>query len=205
MEIWRPILAMLLTTAAVSEPSRAQPQPTGAATHSVESESVEERNKAIARAFYQDLWFTQNTDRYSDYVADTYVIHYIGDDKNVVEAAVQQKKIADFLHSQGNMTGEIDFQIAEGDLVATRWQWKFEATSLPFRLLGGRDQIPIINVFRIHDGKIVEVWNHRHDVDTAMGNIPFVKGIAFGLFIALPGWLAAFMMWRRVRRLSART
>ena len=153
----------------------------------------------LARNFYQDLWFSENTDRYKRYLADEYVVHDIGERKNVIEPAIQQKEIADFFHSQGNMTGSIDFQIAEGDLVATRWQWKFEPTSLLFRLLGGREQIPIINVFRFEDGKIVEIWNHRHDYDTARGNIPFVKGLGVGLLIALIGWGFAFVLYRRNR------
>lgn len=94
------------------------------------------------------------------------------------------------------MTGSIDYQIAEGDLVATRWQWDFEPTSLPFRLMGGRNPVPIINVFRFEDGEVVEIWNHRHDIDTGRGNLPFVKGLGIGLVVALLGWGVAFVQWR---------
>lgn len=163
-------------------------------------ESIEERNKALARGFYEDLWFSERTERYDRYVADEYVVHDVGDRKHVTEPAIEQKNIADFFHSKGEMTGRIDFQIAEGDLVATRWQWIFEPTSLLFRVMGGRDSIPIINVFRFEDGEIVEIWNHRHDIDTGVGNIPFVKGLAIGLLFALVGWGFAFVLWRRGRR-----
>lgn len=54
-----------------------------------------EINKEIARNFYQDLWFTNNTDNYYKYVADTYVVHDIGDRKDVTEPAIEQKNIAD--------------------------------------------------------------------------------------------------------------
>lgn len=95
------------------------------------------------------------------------------------------------------MTGSIDYQIAEGELVATRWQWKMEPTSLMFRIMGGRDQIPIINVFRFNEeGRIVEIWNHRHDIDTGAANFKFLKGLGVGLVVALLGWGAAFL-WRR--------
>lgn len=163
----------------------------------IATDSLEEHNKAIARAFFEDLWFSDNTDSYKEYVADEYVVHDVGDRKNVVEPGKQQKEIADFFHSQGDMTGTIDFQIAEGDLVVTRWQWKFQPTSLLFRIMGGEEQVPIINVFRFEDGKIVEFWNHRHDIDTARGNIPFVKGLGIGLLIALFGWGIAFFQWRK--------
>jgi predicted SnoaL-like aldol condensation-catalyzing enzyme len=163
------------------------------------SASLQERNKAKARAFYEDLWFTDHTDRYARYVADEYVVHDIGDIKDLVEPAVRQQEIADFIRSQGNLTGSIDFQIAEGDLVATRWQMRLEPKSLLFRLLGGRNPLPIVNVFRFRDGKIVEIWNHRHDIDSGRGNLEFVKGLTVGLLVALLGWGVAFAQWRRRR------
>jgi predicted SnoaL-like aldol condensation-catalyzing enzyme len=161
------------------------------------ADSLEERNKAIARSFYEDLWFSDNTDQFNKYVAKDYVVHDTGERKNIREPGVRQKHIADYFHSQGNMTGSIDYQIAEGDLVATRWHWKFQPTSLLFRLMGGRNQIPIINVFRIQDGKIVEIWNHRHDIDTGKGNIPFIKGLGIGLIFAVFGWSIAIIQWRK--------
>lgn len=161
------------------------------------ADSLEKRNKEIAKRFYQDLWFSKNTDRYNEYVAEEYVAHDIGVRKNITEPAIEQKRIADFLHSQGKMTGRIDYQIAEGDLVATRWQWEMEPTTILFRIMGGNRQIPIINVFRFKDGKIVEIWNHRHDIDAFHGNILFVKGLGIGLLIALFGWGIVFFQWRK--------
>lgn len=186
-------LASLPTISFAQEPPAA-----GSSPQDVRTE--QERNKERARGFYEDLWFSQRTDRYDQYVADEYVIHDIGDAKNVTEPGRKQKEIADFLHSNGNMSGSIDFQIADGDLVATRWQWRFEPTSLMFRLLGGRQPLPIINVFRFRDGKIVEIWNHRHDIDWAWGNVLFYQGLGIGLLVALPGWGIAFVSWRRARR-----
>jgi predicted SnoaL-like aldol condensation-catalyzing enzyme len=167
------------------------------------TQSIQERNKALAREFYENLWFSDNTDRYDRYVADEYIVHDIGDRKGVTEPAIEQKEIADFFHSQGKMTGSIDFQIADGDLVATRWHWQMEPTSLMFRVMGGRDQIPIINVFRFEDGKIVEIWNHRHDIDTGFANFKFLKGLGTGLLIALIIWIATFLLRRRRQRSGA--
>lgn len=160
-----------------------------------------EINKEIARKFYEDLWFSNKTENYSKYVADEYVVHDIGDRKGVIEPAIEQKMIADFFHSKGNMTGTIDYQIAEGDLVATRWQGKFEPKSFLFRIMGGRNQIPIINVFRFRDGKIVEIWNHRHDIDTGQGNIPFAKGLGIGLLIALIPTFLAIRYKRKLKKI----
>lgn len=191
------LLASAGTVLAQDPPDPVSPAPPASAAA---GESLQERNKAIARAFYQDLWFSDNTDRYHHYVAPTYVVHDIGDDKNLTEPAIKQKEIADFLHANGTMGGSIDFQIAEGDLVATRWQWRFQPTSLMFRLLGGREQIPIVNVLRFRDGKIVEFWNHRHDIDTARGNLPFAIGFGFGALLVLLVWAVTALVRRRRRR-----
>ena len=87
---------------------------------SVIQKNQTEINKEIARNFYQDLWFTNNTDNYKKYVADQYIVHDIGDRKGVTEPAIEQKNIADFFWKNGEFQSEIDYQIAEGDLVATR-------------------------------------------------------------------------------------
>ena len=126
-----------------------------------------ERNKETARQFYQDLWFTDNTDMYSEFVADSYIVHDIGPAKGVTEPAITQKEIADVFHSFWALTGEIDYQIAEGDKVATRWFVKLDPTEEAEALgMTPVDGVAIINVFRFNeDGKIVEIWNHRHDVE----------------------------------------
>ncbi|MEL6830490.1 MAG: ester cyclase [Pseudomonadota bacterium] len=133
----------------------------------IAEQSSIERNKDIARQFYEDLWFSNNTDAYADYVADTYVVHDVGPVKGVTETAIKQKEIADVFHSFGELSGEIDYQIAEGDKVATRWFVKLEPSAEALEMgMTAVDGVAIINVFRFDEaGKIVEIWNHRHDVD----------------------------------------
>lgn len=65
-----------------------------------------ELNKRLAREFYENLWFEQNTEVFADYVADEYVIHDMGDTKGAMptEPAVTQKEIADRFHSFGKIT-----------------------------------------------------------------------------------------------------
>jgi predicted SnoaL-like aldol condensation-catalyzing enzyme len=82
------------------------------------------------------------------------------------------------------MSGSIDYQIAEGDLVATRWSLDYEPTTLLGCVLLGHDSLPIINVFRFKDGKIVELWNHRHDIDTGQTQRFTAKGLLIGFLIA---------------------
>ena len=157
-------------------------------------------NREIARSFYQDLWFTNNTDNYKKYVADEYVVHDIGDRKGVTEPAIEQKKIADFFWENGEFDSKIDYQIAEGDLVATRWTGSFKANTLFGRIALETDKpISIINVFRIKDGKIVEFWNHRHDIDTPQTLKFTIKGLIIGLIIALIPTILLFRLRRKLK------
>lgn len=165
--------------------------------------STAEANKRVAKAFYQDLWFSRNTDRYRQYVADTYVVHDTFERKNVTEPAVEQKHIADFFWSNGELSGDIDFQIAEGDLVATRWRARMAPSTFMGRFLMNSDDLPIINVFRFKDGKIVEIWNHRLDIETGQTLRFTIQGFAAGLVLALLPAVYALVLRRRLRRLEA--
>ena len=153
-----------------------------------------ELNKEIVRNFYNDLWFNNNTEKYGKYVADRYKVHDIGDRKGVMEDAVEQKNIADFFWKNGNLKCKLDFQLAEGDLVATRWIADYEPETLVGRLFIGTKPIPIINVLRFEHGKIVEIWNHRHDIDTNQTMRFVLKGLLIGLMIAL---VPTFFVCRR--------
>ena len=170
---------------------------------SVNQNNQTEINKEIARNFYQDLWFTNNTDNYKKYVADQYIVHDIGDRKGVTEPAIEQKNIADFFWENGEFESEIDYQIAEGDLVATRWTGSFKSNTLFGRIALETDQpISIINVFRIEDGKIVEFWNHRHDIDTPQTLKFTIKGLIIGLILALIPTIVALRLRKKLRLLT---
>ncbi|MGB3806176.1 MAG: ester cyclase [Erythrobacter sp.] len=157
------LTSIALGAMAASGSSTANAQPTAEQA----AETTLERNKRLAAEFYENLWFTDNTDAYADYVAETYIVHDLGDRKGVSEPAMAQKSIADFFHSFGQLSGEIDYQIAEGDKVATRWFISLVPDEAGReRGMTEVDGVAIINVFRFDDsGKIVEIWNHRHDVE----------------------------------------
>ena len=162
--------------------------------------NVQERNKDIARNFYQDLWFTNNTDKYTYYVADDYVVHDIGDRKAVTEPAIEQKITADRFWENGNWDSKINYQLADGDLVATRWEATYQPSTFLGKVMFGSGTIPIINVFRINEeGKIVEIWNHRHDIDTPQTMKFTIKGLLIGLLIALIPTIIAFRLKRKLK------
>ena len=185
----RTLLLLLILTSQIDVYSRQD---------SLVSKSQLEANKEIARNFYQDLWFTNNTDKYINYVANEYVVHDIFERKGLTEQAIEQKNIADMFWENGKLNGKIDYQIAEGDLVATRWQASLEPNTFFGKVLG-MEKLAIINVFRIKDGKIVEIWNHRHDIETNQ-TLEFVfKGLLIGLLIALIPTFIAFRLRRKLR------
>lgn len=165
-----------------------------------------ERNKALARQFYEEVWFSPRTAAVDELVAPTYVIHDVAGLDGVEEPAAAQRDIADFFWANGTMGGTIDFQVAEGDLVATRWHWDYEPRAwwMKLLMLGGRRPIPVINVFRFDDGRIVEIWNHRHDIDVGFrANVLQGRGFIAGLLVAsLVGLLARWRRRRRERRLT---
>ncbi len=160
-------------------------------------------NKEVARGFYEDLWFSNNTGQFDKYMADEYIIHDIGDDRMGVEDGIVQKEIADFFWSNGNMEGEIEYQLASDDMVATRWIWTYKPTTMLGRFVVGDISIPIINVFRIRNGKIVEIWNHRYDIDTNRTNMYVIKGLLIGLLIAMIPFTWALYLRRKLKRSRA--
>ena len=103
------------------------------------------------------------------------------------------------------MSGRIDFQIAENALVMTRWQWDYQPSTwlMSLAMIGGRNPIPVVNVFRFADGKIVEIWNHRHDIDTGQTLRFTLQGLAIGLGIALLPTVYAVVLRRRLRSAGA--
>lgn len=161
-----------------------------------------EINKKIARDFYHDLWFTNHTEKYKDYVADQYVVHDTGDRKNTTEPAIVQKSIADFFWENSILSGKIEYQIAEGDLVATKWIGYVKPKTLTGKIFLGNKPMHIINVFRFKDGKIVEFWNHRHDIDSPQ-TLKFVfKGLLIGLLIALIPTFLAIRLRKKLKRIQ---
>jgi steroid delta-isomerase-like uncharacterized protein len=81
----------------------------------------------------------------------------------------QQQIAAAFRAAFPDLRWHVDLMLAEGDLVAARWTasgtntgpWAgMAATGKPATFSG-------VNIFRIRDGKVAEIWNHRDDLGLA--------------------------------------
>jgi steroid delta-isomerase-like uncharacterized protein len=126
--------------------------------------SVED-NKARVRRFYDEVWARGNLDAADELFADDYERHLRAGEPS--PGPEGQKQIAAaFRTAFPDLTWDVDFVIAEGDLVAGRWTaagthlgpWAgVEPTGKSMRFSG-------INVFRFADGRVVEIWNHRDDL-----------------------------------------
>lgn len=100
------------------------------------------------------------------FFADDYVRHDLRPSQAEPGGAGQAKIASDFRRAFPYLTFHMDVILAEDDLVAARWtaagtqsgQWG------NLRPPGDRACFARVNIFRIRDGKIVEIWNHRNDL-----------------------------------------
>ena len=123
-------------------------------------------NKAIIRRFYDEVWNQGHVDVALEVFADDYVRHDLRPTTAPPGAAGQRQIAADFRAAFPDLTDTVELLIAEDDLVVARWTmagtntgaWGgVPPTGRPLRFSG-------VNIFRLKDGRVVEVWNHRDDL-----------------------------------------
>ena len=125
-----------------------------------------EQNKALIRYFYEEVWNKGDLEAADQVFAAEYVRHDLRPG-NALPGPEGQKRIAgDFRSAFPDLHMNVDLMIAENDLVMARWTtvgtntnaWgSVPATGKHIRFSG-------VNIFRIADGKVVEIWNHRDDL-----------------------------------------
>jgi ketosteroid isomerase-like protein len=113
--------------------------------------SVEERNKAAARAEFE-IWSTGELDKLDELVAQD-VVHHDPYDPNAADGLVGLRKSIEANHATfPDMKIEVEDQVAEGDRVATRWRATMTHPD------AGKVEMPGITIERFADGKVVESW-----------------------------------------------
>jgi steroid delta-isomerase-like uncharacterized protein len=125
-----------------------------------------EANKALIRRFYEEVWHRGNLDVADEVFAPGYVRHDFRGSEPEPGPEGQKRIAADFRAAFPDLSFEIDFLLAEDDLVAGRWtatgthlgSWADIAAT------GRTMRFSAVNVFRFADGKVVEIWNHRDDL-----------------------------------------
>jgi steroid delta-isomerase-like uncharacterized protein len=140
-----------------------------------------EENKELVRRFYEEVWNRGNVDMAKEVFADDYVRHDLRPTEAKPGGAGQAKIAADFRRAFPDLNFRVDLMVAEGDTVAARWT--AEGThSGPWGGLaptGNRARFSGVNFFRIRDGKVAEIWNHRDDLGLMQQvGVPIYAGAA---------------------------
>jgi steroid delta-isomerase-like uncharacterized protein len=126
-----------------------------------------QRNKALVRRFYEEVWNNGNLDVADEVFAADYVRH----DWRPTSAAPGpegQKQIASaFRAAFPDLQFAVEIVIAEGAYVAARWSARgthagpwgdVEPTGRPVTYSG-------VNIFRFDEQeRVAEIWNHRDDL-----------------------------------------
>ncbi len=76
------------------------------------------------------------------------------------------KIASDFRKAFPNLRFVADLMLAEDDLVAARWTAEGTHSGRwgPVKATGRRARFSGVNIFRIRDRRVVEMWNHRDDL-----------------------------------------
>ena len=124
-----------------------------------------ENNKKLITDFYNEVWGKGNLDFADNIFHEDYIRHDLRPG-NPTSGIKGQKKIAeDFRGAFPDLTIHIDLVFATDDFVAARWtmsgtnsgKWgTIEPTNKKAVFSG-------VNLFRMENGKVKEIWNHRDD------------------------------------------
>ena len=120
---------------------------------------MSKENKALVRQVVEQVWQAGNTDAIDEFYAADVVDHNVP--PGMPPGREGSKAWAVMMTSA--MTGSevtIEDQIAEGDLVVTRWSSQATHTGdlMGIPATGKRVSITGISINRVRDGKIVESW-----------------------------------------------
>jgi len=122
-----------------------------------ELKTIEEKNKDFIQAYTEDFWNKQNIAAFEKYYTADFIMHFAAEDQNYE----QYKGLCQaYFTAFPDLRITTDDLVAEGDKVTKVWTanttHKGEFMGIP--ATGKRIVIKGIEVFRIVDGKIIEVW-----------------------------------------------
>lgn len=122
-----------------------------------EQQLLEAKNKEFIKSYTEDFWNTQNIDAFDKYYAANFMVHFANGDQNREQAkGLYQAYFAAFpdLHIT------TDDLVAEGDKVTKVWTANCTHRGEFMGIPATNNQLVVkgIEVFRIIDGKIVELW-----------------------------------------------
>ena len=122
------------------------------------SASEQERNKAIARSFFEEVLSRGQLEKYGEFHSKDFVAH-AGDrtgtlEEDLADAREERKALPD-------MSFRVNRMVAEKDLVAVHFTVSGTNTQagMGFPATGKKIAADGVTIFRFKDGKICEEWN----------------------------------------------
>jgi steroid delta-isomerase-like uncharacterized protein len=125
-----------------------------------------EANRALVLRFYEEVWNRGNVDAAREVFAPDYVRHDLRPSAALPGPDGQVKIAAEFRAAFPDLRMTVDLIVAEDDLVAARWTTSGTHTGpwADVAPTGAQVTFSGMNVFRVREGKVVELWNHRDDL-----------------------------------------
>jgi steroid delta-isomerase-like uncharacterized protein len=123
----------------------------------LKSTTIEDKNKDFIQAYTEDFWNKHNLAAYEKYYSAEFIVHSAGKDQNFE----QYKGLCQaYFTAFPDLRIATDYLVAEGDKVAKVWTatctHKEEFMGIP--ATGKQIVVKGIEIFRIKDGKIAELW-----------------------------------------------
>ena len=119
-----------------------------------------EENKALVRRVLEEMFNKGNLDVANELLAPDYVDHDPAMPEDIHGPEGYKEYVSAFRSAFSDLHVEIEYQIAEGDLVATRWTTTGthdgEFAGIP--PTGNRVTLPGMEIVRISGGRLVEGW-----------------------------------------------
>jgi steroid delta-isomerase-like uncharacterized protein len=140
---------------------------------------MSDENKAVARRFFE-IFNDGNTDALDEVVAPDAVDHDAYNPHAAEGLEGAKKTIAMYREAFPDIHFDVEGQIAEGDMVASRWTGTgtHEGALMGVEPTGTKTTTTGIGIDRIEDGKVVESWNSWDTLGlmNAIGAIPQAEG-----------------------------
>ncbi|NWJ46319.1 MAG: ester cyclase [Chloroflexi bacterium] len=121
-----------------------------------------EQNKAAVRRFFLEAFSTGNVAILAELYAPGYVDHDPASPVPIVGVEGATQLILGYRAAFPDIKFTIEAQLAEGDLVATRWTARGTNTGplMGMPASGKASIVTGLNIDRFVDGKIAEAWNN---------------------------------------------
>jgi predicted ester cyclase len=118
-----------------------------------------ERNKAMTRAMYEEVWRDHRVERLDELMTEDVVLHVVGNDHHGLE--LMHRNVESWVAAFPDLFAEVRVSAAEGDLVADHATFRGTHSGAPFQGIepsGAPFTFTQTTICRIEGGKIAEIW-----------------------------------------------